>query len=99
MIPVELLERCRGARVLLLLVGNCEVEGTMTECDVSCNILLSDAASYRTLPAAKVGDKDSRERTGEFSLLLVPSHSIEFVVPGGAQGSIVSTIATTSLTA
>lgn len=98
MIPIELLERCKGAKVLLVLNGNCEVEGTMTEIDASCNVLLRDASSYNTVPAAKLGEKDRREKNGEYELMLVPCGAIEFVVPGGAQMNIVSTIADTKLT-
>ena len=101
MIPIELLERCRGSKVLIIMGGNCEAEGVMVECDASCNILLKDASSYRTVPATEAGSgkKDTRERTGEYSLMLVPTHAVEMVVPGGSQGNIVSTLAEMPLTA
>ena len=93
MLPLEILEKCRGVRVLVILSGNIELEGILSELDTSCNLVLRDAASYRTVRAPSPGQRDRRERTGEFSLLLVPCHAIEMIVPGGAQANIVSTIA------
>ena len=94
MIPTDLLERCRGVKILLVLIGNSEVEGIMVDFDSACNIVLRDATSFRTLKAAQPGEKDSRETTGEFSSMFVPNHAVQFIVPGGAQpGQIVTTVA------
>jgi small nuclear ribonucleoprotein (snRNP)-like protein len=98
MIPTEILQRCKGVKVLCILNGNCEVEGIMVEFDSSSNIVLKDATSFRTVKATKLGDKDTREMTAEFTLMFVPNHSIEFIIPGGAQpGQIVSTVAARGL--
>ena len=94
MIPTDLLERCRGVKLLLVLHGNSEVEGIMTDFDSASNIVLRDATSFRTLKAKQPGEKDTRETTGEFTMMFVPNHSIQFVIPGGAQpGQIVTTVA------
>ncbi len=98
MIPTEILQRCKGVKVLCILNGNCEVEGIMVEFDVSSNIVLKDAVSFRTIKATKTGEKDMREMTAEFQLVFVPNHSIEFIIPGGAQpGQIVSSVASKGL--
>jgi small nuclear ribonucleoprotein (snRNP)-like protein len=98
MIPQDILKRCIGAKVLCILNGNVEAEGVLVEADAASNLILRDATSFRTIPATKSGEKDSREVTAEFSLMFVPNHSIEFIVPGGAKpGQIVTTVASKGL--
>src|SRR3989338_8548355 len=98
MIPQDILEKCKNIKILCILNGDVEVEGVLIEFDSSSNLVLRDAKSFRTLKTTKQGGKDSREETGEFTRMFVPNHSIEFIVPGGAQpGQILTTEASKKL--
>lgn len=98
-LPMELIDKCVGSKIHLVLKGNKEILGTLTGFDTFMNMVLTDVVEwYRTLPmdvrqpSPKHIDRlcpRRREITPEgrretkLDQILLNGNNIAILVPGG----------------
>jgi len=76
LLPSELLDRCVGARLWVLLKGDREVEGTLRGFDAFVNMVLDDAVE--TGPDGSGGRSEKKLDT-----ILLNGSNVAVLVPGG----------------
>ena len=76
LLPSELLDRCVGARLWVLLKGDREVEGTLRGFDAFVNMVLDDAVE--SAPDGSGGRAETRLDT-----ILLNGSNVAVLVPGG----------------
>uniref|UniRef100_A0A7S1MGR6 Sm domain-containing protein n=1 Tax=Neobodo designis TaxID=312471 RepID=A0A7S1MGR6_NEODS len=86
-VPLQLIEKCVGARLVCLLDDGDEVEGTLVAHDSTCTVVLSDATAFSVSrdPPETAGGAPQLTRTpvGKYATLVVNSRHIRVLVPGG----------------
>ena len=95
-VPLDLIAKCRGARMTCLLDDGSEVEGVMAAHDSTCTVVLQNAVAYdvewRRASPSSAGAAASaaptelvahRQETGRFKQMVVSSRRIRVLVPGG----------------
>jgi small nuclear ribonucleoprotein (snRNP)-like protein len=90
-VPLQLIEKCVGARLVCLLDDGDEAEGTLTGHDSTCTVVLRDAETFdvsRAPPDVAGGAPIvTRTSSGKYSSLIVSSRHIRVLVPGGLPAS------------
>lgn len=95
-VPLDLIAKCRGARMTCLLDDGSEVEGVMAAHDSTCTVVLQNAVAYdvewrrassspgaAATAAAAAELVAHRQETGRFKQMVVSSRRIRVLVPGG----------------
>lgn len=81
MLPSELVDRCIGSRIWILLRGDKEIVGTLKGFDVYVNMVLEDVIEYEITPEGK---QETR-----LSQILLNGNNIALLVPGGKPEGVV----------
>ena len=75
-LPSELIDRCVGSPIFVVMKSNTELEGTLRGFDVYVNMVLDDVTEYEVLP-------DGSVRTSKREQILLNGNNIAALVPGG----------------
>ncbi|KFM23214.1 U6 snRNA-associated Sm-like protein LSm5 [Auxenochlorella protothecoides] len=81
LLPSELVDRCIGSRIWILLRGDKEIVGTLKGFDVYVNMVLEDVIEYEITPEGK---QETR-----LSQILLNGNNIALLVPGGKPEGVV----------
>lgn len=95
-LPMQLVSKCLNKRVVVVLEGGHEVQGTLRHFDSTCTLHLSDATHFATVvekegvlggleeiaQGAQAG-RVRRIKQAEYSTMLVNSAHVHLIVPGG----------------
>ena len=76
-LPSELVERCVGSPLWVLMKSERELVGTLRGFDVYVNMVLEDVTEYETTA-------EGRRVTGRLDQILLNGNNIAMLVPGGA---------------
>ncbi|KAH3765115.1 RNA binding protein [Pelomyxa schiedti] len=88
LLPLELIDRCIGSRIWVILKGEREFVGILRGFDDYVNMVLEDVTEFE--PVA-----DGRMKTTRLEQILLNGSSICLMVPGG-EGPIPTTTSTSS---
>jgi U6 snRNA-associated Sm-like protein LSm5 len=76
LLPSELIDRCIGSRIWVIMKGDKEIVGTLRGFDVYVNMVLEDVTEIEVTPAGRVATK--------LDTILLNGNNIAVLVPGGA---------------
>ena len=76
-LPLELIDKCIGSRIWVLMKGNKELVGVLRGFDDFVNMVLEDVTEYEILPTGE------RKETS-VSQILLNGNNVCIMVPGGA---------------
>jgi small nuclear ribonucleoprotein (snRNP)-like protein len=86
-LPLNLMEKCIGSKLVCLLTDGGEIEGTLAAHDSTCTVVLTDATAFDVVKRApkQPGGFFAVERrpTRTFKRVVVCSRQIQVLVPGG----------------
>ncbi|KAI3431746.1 hypothetical protein D9Q98_004788 [Chlorella vulgaris] len=74
-LPSELIDRCVGSKVWVVLRGDKEIEGTLRGFDVFVNMVLEDVTEYEITPEGR--------KVNHLDQILLNGNNIAVLVPGG----------------
>ena len=77
-LPSELVERCVGSPLWVLMKSERELVGTLRGFDVYVNMVLEDVTEYETTA-------EGRRVTGRLDQILLNGNNIAMLVPGGGR--------------
>mmetsp|Transcript_7142 Transcript_7142/g.26239 ORF Transcript_7142/g.26239 Transcript_7142/m.26239 type:complete len:96 (+) Transcript_7142:94-381(+) len=75
LLPSELVDRCVGSRIWVIMKGEKEMVGTLRGFDVYVNMVLEDVIEYEMTPEGK--------RVTKLDQILLNGNNIALLVPGG----------------
>mmetsp|Transcript_12830 Transcript_12830/g.15533 ORF Transcript_12830/g.15533 Transcript_12830/m.15533 type:complete len:89 (-) Transcript_12830:1064-1330(-) len=75
MLPLELVDRCVGSRLWIILKGDKEVVGTLRGFDEYVNMVLDDVTEYEVTPRGR--EKNHLDQ------ILLNGNNVCLLVPGG----------------
>jgi U6 snRNA-associated Sm-like protein LSm5 len=75
LMPSELIDRCIGSRIWVIMKGDKEIVGTLRGFDVYVNMVLEDVVEIETTPEGK--------KTTHLDTILLNGGNIAVLVPGG----------------
>ncbi|CAI7809076.1 unnamed protein product [Closterium sp. NIES-53] len=76
LMPTELIDRCIGSKIWVIMKGDKELVGTLRGFDVFVNMVLEDVTEYEhTLEGSRVTKLDQ---------ILLNGNNIAILVPGGS---------------
>jgi len=75
LLPSELIDRCIGSKIWILMKGDKEIVGTLRGFDVYVNMVLEDVQEIEPTPEGK--------RITNLDQILLNSNNIAIMVPGG----------------
>ncbi|CAB3397161.1 unnamed protein product [Caenorhabditis bovis] len=75
LLPLELIDKCIGSRIWVIMKGEKEIVGTLTGFDDYVNMVLEDVVEYETTPDGK--------RVNNLNTILLNGNHITMLVPGG----------------
>lgn len=75
LLPSELIDRCIGSRIWVIMKGDKEIVGTLRGFDVYVNMVLEDVAEIETTPEGRVINR--------LDNILLNGNNIAVLVPGG----------------
>jgi len=73
--PLEVLDKCIGSRLWIIMKGDQELEGTLRSFDDYVNMVLEDVVEYEVTPHGK--------RAIKLDQILLNGNNIAILVPGG----------------
>jgi U6 snRNA-associated Sm-like protein LSm5 len=73
--PSELIDKCVGSKIWVLLKGEKEIVGTLRGFDAYVNMVLEDVTEYDVTPVGRIETK--------LDTILLNGNSIALMVPGG----------------
>lgn len=76
LLPSELVERCVGSPLWVLMKGEKEMTGTLRGFDVYVNMVLEDVTEYEMTANGRV-------ETGRMDQILLNGNNVAILVPGG----------------
>ena len=74
LMPSELIDRCIGSKIWVIMKGDKELVGTLRGFDVFVNMVLQDVTEYETTPQGK--------RVTNMEQILLNGNNIAVLVPG-----------------
>lgn len=78
LLPLELVDKCIGSRLWVIMKGDQELVGTLKSFDDYVNMVLEDVTEYEVTPEGKVAHKlDQILLNGNNIAILVPGRSPE----------------------
>ncbi len=75
MLPLELIERCIGSRVWVIMKNDKELKGLLRGIDEFVNMVMDDVTEYETLA-------DGTKKETSFKQILLNGNNIALLVPG-----------------
>jgi U6 snRNA-associated Sm-like protein LSm5 len=75
LLPLELIDRCIGSRIHIILRGDKEIVGTLRGFDDYVNMVLDDVTEYETTPEGL--------RKTQLKQILLNGNNVAMLVPGG----------------
>lgn len=75
LLPSELIDRCIGSRIWVVMKGDKEIIGTLKGFDVYVNMVLEDVTEIEITPEGK--------RVTKLDQILLNGNNIAILVPGG----------------
>uniref|UniRef100_A0AC34FK98 U6 snRNA-associated Sm-like protein LSm5 n=2 Tax=Panagrolaimus TaxID=55784 RepID=A0AC34FK98_9BILA len=75
LMPLELVDKCIGSRIWVILKSEREIVGTLVGFDDFVNMVLEDVTEYETTPEGK--------RVTKLDQILLNGNHITMLVPGG----------------
>lgn len=75
LMPSELIDRCVGSRIWVVMKGDKELVGTLRGFDVFVNMVLEDVTEYEATPEGK--------KETQLKQILLNGNNIALLVPGG----------------
>lgn len=75
LLPAELIDRCIGSKVWIIMNGDKELVGTLKGFDVFVNMVLEQVEAYETTPEGI--------RVTKLDQILLNGNNIAILVPGG----------------
>uniref|UniRef100_A0AC35F228 U6 snRNA-associated Sm-like protein LSm5 n=1 Tax=Panagrolaimus sp. PS1159 TaxID=55785 RepID=A0AC35F228_9BILA len=75
LMPLELVDKCIGSRIWVILKSEREIVGTLIGFDDFVNMVLEDVTEYETTPEGK--------RVTKLDQILLNGNHITMLVPGG----------------
>eukprot|EP00939_MAST-03C_sp_MAST-3C-sp1_P003699 g3699.t1 len=75
LLPLELIDKCIGSRLWIIMKGDKELVGTLRGFDQYVNMVLDDVVSYEITPEGKKSTK--------LKEILLNGNNIAMMVPGG----------------
>lgn len=75
LLPLELIDRCVGSRIHIILRGDKEIVGTLRGFDDYVNMVLDDVIEYENTP-------DGLRKT-QLKQILLNGNNVALLVPGG----------------
>jgi U6 snRNA-associated Sm-like protein LSm5 len=82
LLPSELIDRCVGARIWVVMKGDKELEGTLRGFDAYVNMVLSDVEETEIVPLED-GTGGTATRVRKLEQILLNGNNIALLVPGG----------------
>ena len=79
LLPAELIDRCIGSRIWVIMKGDKELVGTLRGFDVYVNMVLEDVEETEQTPDGP--------RTTRLDQILLNGNNIALLVPGGKPGA------------
>lgn len=86
-LPLELVDKCVGSKMWIIMKGDKEIVGTLRGYDNLLNMVLDDVIEYEILPEGK--------RVTRLDSILLNNTNIAMLVPGGAYQEAKETAAET----
>ena len=80
LLPSELIDRCIGSRIWVIMKGDKEIVGTLRGFDVYVNMVLEDVSEIEITPEGRVVNR--------LDTILLNGNNIAVLVPGGAPDDI-----------
>mmetsp|Transcript_37410 Transcript_37410/g.62980 ORF Transcript_37410/g.62980 Transcript_37410/m.62980 type:complete len:103 (+) Transcript_37410:149-457(+) len=81
LMPSELVDRCIGSQIWVIMKGDKEMVGTLKGFDVYVNMVLEDVTEYEDTPEGR--------RVTKLDQILLNGNNIAVLVPGGGpEGSL-----------
>lgn len=74
--PLEVLDKCIGSRIWVIMKGDQELVGTLRSFDDYVNMVLEDVTEYEVTPEGK--------RPIKLDQILLNGNNIAILVPGGS---------------
>mmetsp|Transcript_4999 Transcript_4999/g.10799 ORF Transcript_4999/g.10799 Transcript_4999/m.10799 type:complete len:98 (+) Transcript_4999:59-352(+) len=75
LLPSELIDRCIGSKIWVIMKGDKEIVGTLRGFDVYVNMVLEDVVEIEVTPEGK--------KTTKLDQILLNGNNIAVLVPGG----------------
>mmetsp|Transcript_12507 Transcript_12507/g.15523 ORF Transcript_12507/g.15523 Transcript_12507/m.15523 type:complete len:84 (+) Transcript_12507:215-466(+) len=75
-LPLELIDKCIGSRIWVIMKGDKELVGTLTGFDDFVNMVMEDVVEYEMTPEGK--------RKNKLDQILLNGNNICILVPGGS---------------
>ena len=75
-LPLELIDKCIGSRMWIIMRGDKELVGTLRGFDDYVNMVLEDVTEYEMTPEGK--------RVTKLDQILLNGNNVALLVPGGA---------------
>ena len=75
LLPLELVDRCIGSRIHIIMKGDKELVGTLRGFDDYVNMVLEDVTEFEFLPEGK--------KITKLDQILLNGNNIALLVPGG----------------
>ena len=75
LLPLELVDRCIGSRIHIIMKGDKELVGTLRGFDDYVNMVLEDVTEFEFLPEGK--------KITKLEQILLNGNNIALLVPGG----------------
>lgn len=75
LLPSELIDRCIGSKIWVIMKGDKEIEGTLRGFDVYVNMVLEDVTEIEVTPEGK--------KIVKLDQILLNGNNIAVLVPGG----------------
>ncbi|CAI5474520.1 unnamed protein product [Closterium sp. Naga37s-1] len=76
LMPTELIDRCIGSKIWVIMKGDKELVGTLRGFDVFVNMVLEDVTEYEHTPEGS--------RVTKLDQILLNGNNIAILVPGGS---------------
>lgn len=76
LMPTELIDRCIGSKIWVIMKGDKELVGTLRGFDVYVNMVLEDVTEYEHTPEGS--------RVTKLDQILLNGNNIAVLVPGGS---------------
>jgi U6 snRNA-associated Sm-like protein LSm5 len=76
LLPLELIDKCIGSEIYIIMKGDKELVGTLRGFDEYVNMVLEDVTEYELTPEGK--------RVTKLESILLNGNNIAVLVPGGA---------------
>lgn len=75
LLPLELIDKCIGSRIHIIMKNDKEIVGTLLGFDEYVNMVLEDVTEYEVLPEGK--------RVTRLEQILLNGNNITMLIPGG----------------